>query len=239
MLAKPYNTSVYPPSYLAQHYQWLALEGFDIPAQNQFGTPRCISEGLTTNFRSLSRSEASDQIDKFCSDKRWWDVDIVPAIGFGTGSDHKALGVNDNFAVNDGKDKLFLDVSWKPGCQGHSAFTIGTTDEDKINYCKARFLTILDSCDISTQEQKWGGGLVDVCQTYRLGAVPTGAEDPFPVFTGGPQISCSDADASVDPKYANACQCFYTGEPETVELFDKPEGGCGSIAKAPAEIFDG
>ena len=71
-------------------------------------------------------------------------MNIVPAVAFGDSSSHKALGVGDAFPVNNGADTLHFDVSWKPGCMGTQAFTLGAKDDEKKSHCTTRFQSILD-----------------------------------------------------------------------------------------------
>ncbi|KEF57471.1 uncharacterized protein A1O9_05388 [Exophiala aquamarina CBS 119918] len=235
-LGTPYDDSEYPSDYRIQMAQWVGALS-DTPALGQPFPPRCQSDVLTDAIYSTSLAEAADKVQQYCSNKAWWEVNIVPAVTFGDGSGHKALGVSDNFTVNGSADKLCLDVSWKPGCMGSSLFTVGATDGDKKSYCTTRFLAALNGCDTSSTDKKYGGGLVDNCLVYRIGAVAADADVPFTVFTGGPEFSCTDGDASFDPSFSNACSCFYTGEPETVALFDKPDGGCPTLTKPPAMTF--
>lgn len=147
ILGAPYDDSEYPVSYRIQRAQWLGSLS-DSPPTGQLYPPRCQGEVLSEVISSFIRAEAADKIQQFCSNKAWWDVNIVPAVSFGTGSGHKALGVIDNFTVNSDADRLYLDVSWKAGCMGSSLFTVGATDSDKLTHCKTRFLTILGTVSL-------------------------------------------------------------------------------------------
>ncbi|KIW10169.1 hypothetical protein PV08_11130 [Exophiala spinifera] len=150
-LGTPYDDSEYPSDYRIQMAQWVGALS-DTPAPGEPFPPRCQSDVLTDATHSTSLAEASDKVHQFCSNKAWWGVNIVPAVTFGDGSGHKALGVSDNFTVNGSADKLYLDVSWKPGCMGSSLFTVGATDSDKESHCTTRFLTVLNGVSLKTRK---------------------------------------------------------------------------------------
>lgn len=106
-------------------------------------SPKCFDKP-DGNTRFVNIDEASNAISLFCGNKAHWNTDLVSPVSMATGQ-NKALGVSDSYTVNDGKDKLYLQVAFSEegDCVGESAFTTGKTDEEKMTFCTMRFERIL------------------------------------------------------------------------------------------------
>ena len=69
-LGTPYENSEYPADYLAQVASRVGALS-ERPPAGQLATPRCQSEVLTEAIHGVSREEAQDKVDQFCSKKQW------------------------------------------------------------------------------------------------------------------------------------------------------------------------
>lgn len=90
-------------------------------------------------------------INKFCGEKKYWDKQVVSPVSMTDGVG-KILGASQDYAVNNGVDKLWLQLAFSEsndGCQGNFQFTSGQTDADKMTYCIDRFKKILDGVSSS------------------------------------------------------------------------------------------
>lgn len=148
------------------------------------GLPKCAGTPTSTPQVAFPQPDADALIRQFCSNRAYWNLDIVPLVSFGTGltSDgrHKALGASDSFPINEGTDNLWLGLSFKEdSCVGSFPFTFGTNDDERLAHCVDRFRIVLNGCNTDTTTAKFGGELDDVCSVYRMTARKSGQADPM------------------------------------------------------------
>lgn len=147
-------------SYPAGYIQQLTDFKRELQAQGGGNNPplvkKCARQGdvVPEGVSAFNLGEAKDKITQFCSDKKYWDTEIVPAVSFGTGMTkdgrHKALGADDSFTINDGKDNLWVGLGFsEDACVGSFAFALGKTDDDKINHCTDRFMELITGVCLS------------------------------------------------------------------------------------------
>ncbi|KAK2596250.1 hypothetical protein QQS21_006342 [Conoideocrella luteorostrata] len=176
-------------------------------------------------------------VDKLCTNKAYWDKQIVPAISQGDGV-NKAQGASESILIHGGQDRVWAGLGFAGGsCSGSFKFAIGNNDEEKIANCKAFFEPAVTQCRFHNTLETYGGSVQSrSCRLAQIDVVPANADDP----TGGPMggdMKCEDY--KIDPKFANAdqykdtCRCWLTSNPKATDVFKKPKGTskCSDIKK--------
>ncbi|KIN02978.1 hypothetical protein OIDMADRAFT_65754, partial [Oidiodendron maius Zn] len=188
--------------------------------------PNCAANGI-----SFPQPAAQSFITKFCSEKQWWNTVLVPAISFGTGQTKdgrsKALGVSDSFDLDGTTNQLWAGIMFaNETCTGFFDVAIGQNDQEKIDYCMARFNPILNNCRTDTITDKVGGTLKEVCAIYVLTARVNG-EDPIQNSEANlGDFTCKETDTSAiggsSSPLAGTCTCWYSRYPTLTDIFKMP-----------------
>ncbi|KAJ9635949.1 hypothetical protein H2199_008303 [Coniosporium tulheliwenetii] len=185
---------------------------------------------------------AEASIDSFCNQRQYWDTVLVPSVSFGTGQTNdgrgKALGVSEVYNLEGTSDKLWLGVFFaRDGCVGSTPFTLGQTDQEKLDHCKARFGTVLNGCHTDTMTGKKGGTLRDGCAVYTVTTRPNG-EKPFEGWDANQgDFTCKETDTSAIGGPASplhgTCTCWYSGYPGLIDTFKMPASkNCADVNRA-------
>ncbi|KAL8842264.1 MAG: hypothetical protein Q9170_000590 [Blastenia crenularia] len=236
------NDDAYPASYQTQRQEWLRqITGPQIP------NPLCIDEPAA-DAKSVDQAEGTDAIVKFCSEKQYWDTQIVSPVSM-TDGQGKAIAVSDSFSVNGGADKIYLQLGYAETghCQGNFAFTIGNNDDEKLAYCTDRFDKILNGCDTSSTSKKYGGSLEEICAVYKITTVSKDDPDPHTLVGTGDlgafqcEATNTTAIGGASSDLANSCTCWYEKLKDETAFFDKPSNGgqCTDIHTSPPTLYGG
>lgn len=151
---------------------------------NTIPVPQCAGAPSGPPQVAFPQPDADADIIKFCSNRAYWDLDIVPLVSWGTGrtSDGRAKVniVSDSYPINSGADNLWLSLSSnEDSCIGSFQFTYGANDDERLARCVDRFRIILNGCNTDTITDKFGGQLNDVCALYRITARTSDQSNPL------------------------------------------------------------
>ncbi|KAL4935723.1 hypothetical protein BDV06DRAFT_206435 [Aspergillus oleicola] len=210
--------------------------------------PECAKSGTDAleGRVAFTVAEADAKIKTFCGATELYDSVFTPSINQGTGQTPdgkgKSLGASGSYDINDGKDKLWIGAFFAGGsCTGKITWPPTGNGLRDTDLCIDRLRTIVNGCDTSTTEEKYGGSLQEVCLVYQVMAV--GADQPDPTGTvpsgdlGG--VQCEDTDTSIiGDSFKDTCTCWYADLPHQKEIFGLPkEGGCEDIDFMPAWTY--
>jgi hypothetical protein len=212
------------------------------PIINGIPAPACNTDGI-----DFGRTPAAQAIESFCSNKGYWNTFIVPSISFGSGKtsagNSKAPGIGDKYDLGDSTDLwLGLFFTNTGHCQGRFEFGIGATDQDKIDHCKLRFGTVLDSCQTDTIANKKGGALQDSCAVYDVTSRKDSSGDPFDGWIANKgTFMCESTDTSAiggdNSPLKGTCTCWYSGYPGLIDVFKMPPSNSCKDTK-PGDLLD-
>ncbi|KAK1676385.1 hypothetical protein BDP55DRAFT_631543 [Colletotrichum godetiae] len=185
---------------------------YDIP------NPECTYDGA-----AFAQPLAERYIHGFCSQQGFLYYIFAPFISFGLThtSDGRpktpAMGVGYGAGLRIWLLLMFIHES----CLGFFRFTLRNTAEEKRDYCKSRFLTILNGCGTDTITAKKGGRLVEGCRVYRM---VSATDSPFTddeLSKDRGEVQCKDTDTK-DKSFKETCTCWYAGYPGLTDIFERP-----------------
>ncbi|KAL2830891.1 hypothetical protein BDW59DRAFT_158326 [Aspergillus cavernicola] len=205
--------------------------------------PKCAKSGdsAPSGRSSFSAADAEKKIKDFCSDTDLYGRVFTPPISQGTGETKdgktKALGAYGSYEINGGKDNLWLGAFFASGsCTGMYTWPPTGDGLRDTDLCIDRFRAIINGCDTSTTDGKYGGSLQEVCLVYQVIAVGSDKPDPTGTIPSGDHgyIKCKDTDVGVK----DTCTCCYENLPDQTEIFGLPKsGGCKDIDYRPAWTY--
>ncbi|EQB57145.1 hypothetical protein CGLO_02782 [Colletotrichum gloeosporioides Cg-14] len=186
--------------------------------------PECSFEGP-----AFSQPEAEEHINNFCSNSAYWENVIVSPLANGTAEtsdgNPKSSGTSYPYKITGSGDRLWLGLMYsRESCTGTFRFTLGKTDEEKRDYCRARFRTILNGCQTDTTTAKKGGILNKECGTY---GVIASKDNPFSMekwYGDLGTLVCEDTLAVDGSPLRGTCTCWYSNYPGLTEVYKMPPG---------------
>ncbi|KAH6671868.1 hypothetical protein B0J14DRAFT_669318 [Halenospora varia] len=185
----------------------------------------------------FDRQDAITTINIFCSVPTRWDFQLVPPISVGTGlseGDHGAkktmkfdnMKSPDEPVVDNG---IWLNVRfWDEECSGFAPFTIGTSPQEKTQYCTDKFMGILDNCQTNTVTAKHGGSFLDGCLYYQIQGRAANTTDNYAMGPFG-ALKCVPTDATILPMLKGTCTCSYENYHATDTFEMPPSGNCNDV----------
>ncbi|KAF3811108.1 hypothetical protein GCG54_00010444 [Colletotrichum gloeosporioides] len=184
--------------------------------------PECSFEGP-----AFSQPEAEEHINNFYSNSAYWENVIVSPLPNGTAEtsdgNPKSSGTSYPYKITGSGDRLWLGLMYsRESCTGTFRFTLGKTDEEKRDYCRARFRTILNGCQTDMTTAKKGGILNAGCGTY---GVIASKDDPFSMekwYGDLGTLVCEDTLAVDESPLRGTCTCWYSNYPGLTEVYKMP-----------------